>query len=321
MGRYLIRRILQMIVVLLVISLITYAIFFLMSPIDPAVLFAGKVPQPQVVAAIRKEFGLNKPIYMQYLLFVKHIFLGDQWGWPGLGFSFQYRSSIRTLLSQKLWISTQLAVGAAILWLSLGIPVGIVSAIRRRTLIDRTSMGLALFFVSVPEFWLGLMFLWIFWYKLGIASGTGYVPFTTSPVSWFNHMIMPWIVLALGYAAWYSRMTRAGLITTLHEDYIRTARAKGVSERKIIFKHALRSSLTPVVTMFGMDLGALIGGAVIVEVVFNLPGIGQWAVTSAYDADLPAILAITLVTTFAITIANLFVDIAYVYLDPRVRYA
>jgi peptide/nickel transport system permease protein len=321
MGRYLIRRVIQMVFVLLVISAITYAIFFLMSPIDPAVLFAGKVPQPQVVAAIRKEFGLNKPIYMQYLLFVKHIFLGDQWGWPGLGFSFQYRSAIRSLLAQKLVISTQLAVGAAIIWLVVGIPVGIVSALRRRTLVDRTSMGLALFFVSVPEFWLGLMFLYLFWYKLGIASGTGYVAFSVSPASWFNHMLMPWIVLALGYAAWYSRMTRAGLIQTMHEDYIRTARAKGVSERRIIYKHALRSCLTPVVTMFGMDLGALIGGAVIVEVVFNLPGIGQWAVSSAYDADLPAILAITLVTTFAITIANLFVDIAYVYLDPRVRYA
>jgi peptide/nickel transport system permease protein len=321
MGRYFIQRLVQVVIVLLVISLITYAIFFLMSPIDPAVLFAGKVPQPQVVAAIRKEFGLDHPIYVQYLLFVKHIFLGDQWGWPGLGFSFQYRSSIKELLAQKLPISISLAVGAAILWLAVGIPVGVISAVRRRTVIDRTSMGFALFFVSVPEFWLGIMFLWIFWFKLGIASGTGYVPFSENPASWLNHMVMPWVVLALGYAAWYSRMTRAGLIQTLNEDYIRTARAKGLSERRVVFKHALRSSLTPVVTMFGMDLGALIGGAVIVEVVFNLPGIGQWAVTSAYDADLPAILAITLLTTFTITIANLVVDIVYAYLDPRVRYA
>jgi peptide/nickel transport system permease protein len=321
MYRYLIRRLIQVVIVLLVISLITYAIFFLMSPIDPAILFAGKVPQPQVVAALRKEFGLDAPVYVQYLLFVKHIFLGDHWGWPGFGFSFQYRSSIRSLLAQKSVISAQLAVGAAIVWLVVGIPVGIVSAVRRRSLLDRASMGLALLFVSIPEFWLGLMCLWIFWFKLGIASGTGYVSLSNDPASWFNHLLMPWIVLALGYAAWYSRMTRAGVVQTMNEDYILTARAKGLPEREVILKHALRSSLTPIVTMFGMDLGGLISGTVIVEVVFNLPGVGQWAVSSAYDADLPAILAITLVTSFGITIANLFVDIVYAYLDPRVRYA
>ena len=322
MWRYVARRLLWVVFVLLVISAITYVIFFIMPPVNPVVLFAGKSPTPTILATVSHQFGLDKPVWEQYLLFVKHVFLGDQYGWPGLGFSFQYRESIRSLMAARLPVTASLALGAALVWLVIGIPIGVASAIKRRTLVDRLAMGFALFFVSAPVFWLGLMFLWIFWFRLGWAAGTGYYGFTTNGFgTWLNHMIMPWVVLALLYAAFYARMARGNLIETMGEDYIRTARAKGLSERRVIFRHGLRSSLTPIVTMFGMDLGGLMGGAIITETVFNLQGIGQWAYQSVGTGDIPAILAVTLVTSFAITFANLVVDIVYAYLDPRVRYS
>jgi peptide/nickel transport system permease protein len=182
-------------------------------------------------------------------------------------------------------------------------------------------MGAALFFVSAPVFWLGLMALWIFWYKLHLLPGTGYVSWTDNFGSWLGHMILPWIVLALLYAAFYARMARGNLLETLGQDYIRTARVKGLPESTVILKHGLRASLTPLVTMFGLDLAGLIGGAVITETVFNLQGVGQWTVQSVFSGDLPAILAVTIVTALAITLMNLLVDIVYAYLDPRVRYA
>jgi peptide/nickel transport system permease protein len=174
--------------------------------------------------------------------------------------------------------------------------------------------------VSAPVFWLGLMALWLFWYKLGISPGTGYVPIGTSFGSWLSHMIMPWIVLALLYAAFYARMTRGNLIETMGQDYIRTARVKGLPEWKVILKHGVRSSLTPVVTLIGLDLGALLGGAVITETVFTLQGVGQWAVNSVFEGDLPAVLAVTVIVALAVTLMNLIVDVVYAYLDPRVRY-
>jgi peptide/nickel transport system permease protein len=320
MWRYVARRLAWMVVVLLVITGVTYLIFFLMSPVDPAVLFAGKQPTPQAIAQIRAEFGLDRPVWTQYALFVRHVFLGDRYGWPGLGFSFVTRASVRSQLGSRLAITATLAVGAAMVWLALGIPIGVLSAIRQRSLTDRIAMGFALFFVAAPVFWIGLMFLWLFWFKLGVASGTGYYsPSQFGIGTWLNHMIMPWIVLALVEAAWYARMTRAGLVETMNEDFIRTARAKGLSENEVIFRHGLRASLLPVVTMFGMDLGLLFGGAIIVETVFNLQGIGQWAVSSVATGDLPVILAVTLVSAFAITLANVVVDVCYAFLDPRVR--
>jgi peptide/nickel transport system permease protein len=318
--RFLVRRLFWLVVVLLIITAITYVIFFVMSPVDPALLFAGKQPTPEVIAQIKAQFGLDKPVWVQYGLFVKHVFLGDRYGWPGLGFSFVTRASVRSQLWPRLAITATLAIGASIVWLALGIPIGVLSAIKQRSFTDRLAMGFALFFVAAPVFWVGLMFLWLFWFKLGIAAGTGYYPPGQYGVAtWLNHMIMPWIVLALVEAAWYARMTRAGLIETMDEDFIRTARAKGLSENRVIFKHGLRASLLPVVTMFGMDLGLLFGGAIIVETVFNLQGLGQWAVSSVATGDLPVILAVTLISAFAITLANVVVDICYAFLDPRVR--
>ena len=320
MWRYIVRRLLWMVLVLLIVTGLTYTIFYLMPPTDPAVAFAGKNPTPEQIDAVRHLFGLDKPVYVQYGLFLKHTFLGDQFGWPGLGFSYVTRSPVRDQLVGRIGVTIQLAVGAALVWLAIGIPIGVVSAIKRRSLVDRVAMGLALFFVSAPVFWLGLIFLWIFWFKLHISPGTGYVPWGQSFTGWLSHMIMPWIVLALLYAAFYARMTRGNLLETMGQDYIRTARVKGLPEWKVIFKHGLRASLTPIVTLFGLDLGALLGGAVITETVFNLQGVGQWAVNSVFQSDIPAVLAVTIVVAVAVTFMNLVVDIVYAYLDPRVRY-
>jgi peptide/nickel transport system permease protein len=320
MWRYIVRRLLWVVVVLLVVTSITYVVFFVMPSTDPAVTFAGKNPTPEQIEEVRRNFGLDKPVPVQYLTFIKHVFLGDQYGWPGLGFSYSTRSPVKDQFYGRVLVTAQLAFGAALVWLAIGIPIGILSAIKRRTLTDRLSMGIALFFVAAPVFWLGLMGLWLFWFKLRWSPGTGYVAWGDSFTGWLSHMILPWVVLALLYAAFYARMTRGNLIETMGQDYIRTARVKGLSERTVIFKHGLRASLTPVVTLIGLDLGALLGGAVITETVFNLQGIGQWAVASVFQGDLPVVLAVTVVVAIAVTMMNLIVDIVYAYLDPRVRY-
>ncbi|MFL6265888.1 MAG: ABC transporter permease [Actinomycetes bacterium] len=320
MWRYIVRRLLWVVVVLLVVTSITYVVFFVMPSTDPAVTFAGKNPTPEQIAEVRHQFGLDKPVPVQYLTFIRHVFLGDQYGWPGLGFSYSTRSPVKDQFFGRVLVTAQLAFGAALVWLAIGIPIGIISAVRSRTFTDRAAMGAALFFVAAPVFWLGLMGLWLFWYKLRWSPGTGYVGWDESFTGWFSHMALPWIVLAMLYAAFYARMVRGNLIETMGQDYIRTARVKGLSERKVIFKHGLRASLTPVVTLIGLDLGALLGGAVITETVFNLQGIGQWAVNSVFQGDLPVVLAVTVVVAIAVTMMNLIVDIVYAYLDPRVRY-
>jgi peptide/nickel transport system permease protein len=320
MWRYIVRRLMWVALVVLIITAFTFFIFFVMPPTDPAVQFAGKNPTPEQIAEVRRQFGLDKPVWTQYGLFLKHLITGDEYGWPGLGFSFVTRSPVKDQLFDRIPVTVQLAFGAALVWLCIGIPIGIVSAIKRRSLLDRATMLAALFFVSAPVFWLGLMALWLFWYKLHWSPGTGYVPIEQSFGGWFSHMIMPWVVLALLFVAQYARMTRANLIETMGQDYIRTARVKGLTERKVILKHGVRASLTPVVTLIGLDLGALLGGTVITETVFNLQGIGQWAVNSTFQGDLPAVVAVTVIAALAVTLMNLLVDIVYAYLDPKVTY-
>ena len=320
MGRYVIRRALWVVVVMLIITMLTYAIFFLLPAGDPVVRFAGKAPSKAIKAEVKKQLGLDHSVPVQYGLFVKRLFLGDKYGWPGLGFSFDTRTPIKPEIFSRAVITFQLATGAAVVWLLMGIPIGIISALKRRSIVDRLAMGFALFGVSAPVFWLGLMALFIFWQKLHWLPGTGYVALGTNPGEWFTHMILPWVVLALLFAAFYARMVRGNLIETLGEDYIRTARAKGLSERRVIGKHALRASLTPVVTMFGIDFGTLLGGAIITERVFNLPGLGNYAIQAVGNQNLPVILAVTVFAALFVSLMNLIVDIVYAYLDPRVRY-
>ena len=328
MGRYVIRRLIWTVFVVLVVTLITFVIFYVAPPGDPATRFAGKQPTPELIAEVNAQLGLDKPLFFawppwesQYGRFLGNLITGDQYGWPGLGFSYDARTPILEEIKTRLPITLSLALGAAAIWLLMGVSIGIVSALRRRSLADRFAMGFALFGISAPVFWLGLMALYVFWEKIGIeAVGSGYVEFRESPSGWFSHLIMPWLVLALLYAAFYARMTRGNLIDTMGEDYIRTARAKGLPERTVVMKHGLRASLAPVVTLFGIDIALLIGGAVITETVFNLQGLGNWAVTAVFSADLPAVLGVTLILSFAVAFMNLIVDLLYAYLDPRVRY-
>jgi peptide/nickel transport system permease protein len=321
MGRYVIRRLLWVVVVVLVVTMITFVIFFVMPPSDPAVRLAGKQPTPALVAEVREQLGLDQPVWKQYLLFVKRLAFGDDYGWPGLGRSYDSQVAVRDELIRRAPVSFQLALGAAVIWLVMGISIGIISALKRRTVIDRAAMGFALFGVSAPVFVLGLLGLLIFWEKLGWLPGTGYTPLSEDPVDWFKHLIMPWVVLALLYAAYYARMVRGNLLETLGEDYMRTARAKGLPESKVIGKHGLRASLTPVVTLFGIDIALLLGGAVITEQVFNLPGIGSWVIQSTTAGDLPPVLGVTVMASFLVAFMSLVVDILYAWLDPRVRYS
>ena len=318
---YLTRRLFWLVITLLVITAITFVIYFVLPPVSPAVLFAGKEATPQLVATVQHELGLDHPVWVQYLLFLKHLVLGDQFGWPGLGFSYVNHSSVRSLLAGRVVVTLVLAVGAAMLWLAMGITIGVISAIRQRSVWDRLALGFAIFFISAPVFWLGLVLLWVFWYKLGVAAGTGYFPpGQYGLLTWLDHMILPWFTLALLYAGWYARMTRGAVLDTLRQDYVRTARAKGLGETRILLRHVLRACLTPILTMFGMDLAALVSGTVIVEVVFNLNGVGQWVVQSVTSDDIPSVLAVTVLAALAVMVANLIVDILYAYIDPRVRY-
>jgi peptide/nickel transport system permease protein len=300
--------------------MLTFAVFYLMPSGDPALRFAGKSPTPESIALIRDRLGLDEPWYQQYGIYVKNVSTGDEYGWPGLGYSYVAGVSVLDEVKERAPRTLLLIAGAATIWLVVGVSIGVLSAIRRRSVVDRLAMGFVLVGISSPVFWLGLMALFVFWNQLGWTGGTGYVPLTDSVSGFFSHMILPWTVLALLFAAIYARMTRNTLLDTLGEDYIRTARAKGLPERTVITHHALRASLIPIITMFGMDVALLVGGAIITERVFNIQGLGWLAVDGTLNQDLPVVLGVVTVGAIAVVFMNLVVDIAYAYLDPRVRY-
>jgi peptide/nickel transport system permease protein len=317
-----IRRTLFLILVLVVVSLFTFVVFVKLPSGDPIARAVGRHPSPELVAEVRENFGLDRPLYIQYWRFAQGMI-----PWPGLFlnedvyFSYRTRASVKEAMLNRLPVTLALTIGAAILWLLIGIPIGIVSAIRRGSLIDRGAMIFALIGVSMPVFWLGLVLLYVFHFWLGWLPTAGLPKDQTILQSVAEgYFVLPWFTLAITSAAFYSRMTRGNLLETMGEDYIRTARAKGLSERRVVMKHGLRASLTPIVTILGLDLGGLLGGALITETVFNLQGLGNYAVRSVYAGDLYAILDVTLIAAFFITFANLVVDIVYAFLDPRVRY-
>jgi peptide/nickel transport system permease protein len=322
MGRYLIRRTLFMILVLFIVSLITFIIFVKLPAADPARRAVGRATSPENVEAARHAFGLDRPLYVQYARFAKGLV-----PWPGLFlnedvyFSYANFVPVKEEIFGRLPVTLALAIGAATLWLLIGIPIGIISAVRRRSIWDRGAMIFALIGVSAPVFWLAYLFLYIFWFKLEWAPPSG-IPIGTSVMEAVlqGRFILPWMVLSLTFAAFYARMVRGNLIETMGEDYIRTARAKGLSEKRVIYRHGLRAALTPVVTMFGLDLAGLLGGAFITETVFNLPGVGQYAVNAIFNQDFPSVMGVTIFGAFFIALANLLVDVAYAFLDPSVRY-
>jgi peptide/nickel transport system permease protein len=318
---YVARRLVWTVAVVAVVVLVTFFVFFKLPAGDPAVRFAGKSPSPDQIERIRHQMGFDQPIVVQFGHFVWNFVSGDEYGWPGFGYDWVNNEPVLPQIEAGIPRTLCLIFGAAILWLVVGVLIGVISAVKRRSIIDRLAMGIALFGISAPVFWLALMCLWIFWNKLHWIGGTGYIAFSDSPTGWFSHLIGPWCVLATLFAAVYARVTRGNLLEALGEDYIRTARAKGLSEGEVIFKHGLRASLTPIVTMFGLDIALLVGGAVITESVFNFNGLGYKTIFAARQQDLPLVIAVVLVASTAVAVANLVVDVAYAYLDPRVRYS
>ncbi|HKH17106.1 MAG TPA: ABC transporter permease [Solirubrobacteraceae bacterium] len=319
MIQYIVRRTLWMIALLFLVSAITFGIFYALPSADPAGLRAGRSPNPELVEQIRHQLGLDRPLYAQYFDYMKNLVTeGD------FGYSYQNNISVRTQIFQRLPATISLAIGAAILWLTIGITVGIISAVRPHTLVDRVAMGAALVAISAPVYWLALVALYLFADDIGrfpLFPGAGsYVPFSEDPSKWFTSLIMPWCVLAAAFAAFYARLLRSTMIDTMHEDYIRTARAKGLGERRVILRHGLRSAITPIVTAAGLDIGILLGGAILTETVFNIPGVGRLAYDSIINSDLPMIQGTVLLGAFFIVTANLVVDVAYAFVDPRVRY-
>ncbi|MGO9495316.1 MAG: ABC transporter permease [Solirubrobacteraceae bacterium] len=320
MGRYIIRRLLWVIVLLIVVSAVTFIIFYALPSADPAVLRAGRSPNPALIASIRHNLGLDKPIYVQYWRYMKNVVLHFNFG-----YSYQFSQPVRTMIFQRLPATISLTVGAVFVWLLIGLPIGILSAVRSRSVMDRTAMGGALLAISAPSYWLGLVALFLFANDIGVIKifdGAGtYTGLTADPGRWFGSLLLPWMVLAAAFAAFYSRLLRANLIEVMSEDYIRTARAKGLSERRVIFHHGVRSAITPIVTVLGLDIGGLLGGAILIETVFNIPGVGRLAYQGIENADLPVIQGTVLFGAFFIVFANLIVDIVYAFLDPRVRYS
>jgi peptide/nickel transport system permease protein len=322
MLRYIARRTLFGILVLIVVSIVTFLIFIKLPASDPVLRIVGRHPSPQLVELVRHRLGLDRSIWVQYWSFAKGLI-----PLPGFFLNsdvyFSYASSIpvKTELWQRAPITGTLAIGSAVIWILLGLPVGIISATRPGSLMDRSAMLAALVGVSAPDFWLGLVFLYVFHFWLGIAPSSG-IPYGMPMIEAIltGRFVLPWLTLASTTAAFYSRMMRGNLMETMSEDYIRTARAKGLAERNVIYRHGLRSALTPIVSMFGLDLAFLLGGAVITENVFQLPGLGAYAIDSLYTSNYPAVMGVTILGALLIVVANLAVDIGYAVLDPRVRY-
>jgi peptide/nickel transport system permease protein len=319
LAAYIIRRVLWGLVTLVAVIFVTFVIFRVFPTADPATLLAGKAATPQRIAYIRSELGLNHPWYVQFWYYLKGIVFHFN-----LGYSFYTERSVLSEIGAALPATLSLTAGAAALWVIVGIPIGVLSAVKRGTIWDRAAMTAALTFVSMPTFWFGLILIYLLAQSLGLLSvfpGPGtYVGLTTDPVKWFESLILPWLVLSLTQAAIYSRLLRGNLLDVMGEDYIRTARAKGLPERRVIFKHGVRSAITPVLTVLGIDLGGLLGGAVITERIFEIHGVGMLNITAIGNSDFPVVQGTTVLAAVFVVVANIAVDVLYAYLDPRVRY-
>ncbi|HZX04186.1 ABC transporter permease [Kribbella sp.] len=317
MAMFLVRRLGHGLLVLWLISVAVFGLFFV-APSNVAQTLAGRQGTPETIALIKHRLGLDLPVWKQYLHFLGNALKGN------LGYDYYHQVSVTTIIGQALPVTISLALGASVLWLLLGVFNGVVSAVHPRSLADRGLTLFSLFFYSFPSFLLGLLLLYFLYFRLTLAGfhwfpAGGYAPLTGGFGPWFQHLFLPWIALALLLAATYTRLTRASMLDVLGEDYIRTARSKGIRENRVIYVHGLRSALTPVVTQFGIDLGQLVGGVVVTETVFSLPGLGQTAVVAINQQDLPVIIGIVLFASAAVVVANILVDIGYAVLDPRVR--
>jgi len=332
---YLIRRVAQAILMLVIVSMVTFSIFFVVprlaggSAENLAARYVGRTAGEEQIAQAAERLGFNDPLPVQYGRWVKAIVVGAEYDYgpgvehcpaPCFGYSFLAQTPVWPDLVDRLPVTASLAVGAAIIWLLGGVSVGVISALRRGSFFDRAAMGVALSGVSLPIFFTGLLTLYLFSYTLRWTSpGASFTPFTANPAKWAYDLLLPWVTLAFLFAAAYARLTRAGMLETMGEDYVRTARAKGLPERVVVTKHGLRAALTPIVTIFGLDVGLLLGGAVLTETVYSLPGLGKYAIDAIGSNDLPRVMGVTMLAAFFVVIANLIVDLLYAVVDPRVR--
>src|SRR5215218_210659 len=323
MFRYLVRRLLWAILLFLIITFVTFVIFF-MAPQDPARAQCGGDQASRACLELATEkLGLDKPLYVQYGKFLKTLVVDRS-----LGYSYATRASLNEAIIKDARVTASLVIGGAVLWMIIALSVGIFSALRPRSLIDRAAMVFVLIGVSAHPVWIGLIFSYFFGYRWGITPIANYANFFGAPADsglpggpwqWFYHLILPWCTFAILFAALYVRMIRANVMETMNEDYVRTARAKGAPERRVLRVHVLRNALLPVVTMLGMDIGVALGGAIFTESVFNLRGLGQEVVIAVNADDFATLVAIVVFATTAILVFNLVVDLLYAIIDPRIR--
>jgi peptide/nickel transport system permease protein len=321
--RYLIRRILWAIVLFFAVTIVTYIIFFVI-PADPARAFAGKNPRPDQIIRARHYLGIDKPVPVQYARFVWRLTYHHS-----LGRSFANREPVNTLVLSAAPVTASLVLGGAVLWLMIALPLGILSALRPRSLLDRTSMIFVLIGVSAHPIWIGLIFSFFLGFKFHVTPIAGYCDFFNpsigaecgGPTQWAYHMILPWMTFAVLYAALYVRMIRANVMDAMHEDFVRTARAKGATETRVMRAHVLRNALLPVVTILGMDIGTALGGAIFTESIYGLPGLGRVSLQALNNLDLPTVMGVVVFATTMIILFNLVVDVLYAWVDPRIRLA
>jgi peptide/nickel transport system permease protein len=335
---FIIRRLFATVLLLILVSFLTFLIFFEVprlagqTTFDLAAEYTGRSPTYSAVIAVEHQLGLDQPLLVQFGRFLRGIVVGAHYNYgpnkawcppPCLGYSFRNQLPVWPQLVSDIPVTLSLAIGAAALWLIGGVAIGVISALRRGQPVDRISMLIALAGVSLPVFFTGqiVQSVFIYGHPFAVLPPVHYVPILQNPLQWAENLFLPWVVLAFLYAALYARLTRAGMLETMGEDYIRTARAKGLPARTVILKHGLRATLTPILTIFGIDLGLLLGGAIITENVFGLFGIGQFTVLAINNQDLPEIMGVVLVATFFVVIGNVIVDILYAVVDPRVRRA
>ncbi|MFI7702548.1 ABC transporter permease [Nonomuraea sp. NPDC049480] len=335
MLTYFIRRLIGAFAMLIVISMVTFGIFFVVpqwagaTPEAMASRYVGRAATPETVALIADRLGFTDPVAVQYGRFMKGVFVGAEYNYgagveycpaPCFGYSFISGQAVWPELVDRMPVTFSLAIGAAIIWVLAGVSVGVLSALRRGSFFDRLSMGTALAGVSLPIFFTGMVSLVVFSYGLGwTPPGGAWTPITENPAQWAYNLLLPWITLAFLFAAGYARLTRAGMLETMGEDYIRTARAKGLREREVVVRHGLRAALTPILTLFGIDFGLLVGGAVLTETTYTLPGLGQFAILAIRNQDLPPVMGFVLVAATFVVVASLIVDLLYAVVDPRVR--
>ncbi len=313
MARFIVRRLIGMVFVLFAVSVLTFLIFNVIPNGDPAVRLAGKSPSPELIASIREEFGFNESLPVQYLNMMEQVFTGKL-------ISYEQRINVVDQIIDGAPRTFALAIGAAIIWLVLGVALGLFSAVRAGRVSDRILTVLAIIGISMPVFWVGALMNYYLGFKAGIFPNGGYVPFAENPLDWLYHLILPWTALALLFIGVYSRILRSNVLDTMNDDYVRTARAKGLSERRVLLHHVLRNSLIPVLTLWGLDFGLVLGGgAILTETVFDIQGVGDYFAESIGSLDVPPVLAVVLFGAFFIVLLNTVVDILYAFLDPRIR--